>query len=60
MLLTRLYGVITINIKKCCVKGCEEFKYLGVKIYEEDRQENDIKARINKGWAITAMLNSVL
>jgi hypothetical protein len=33
---------------------------LGVKIDKEDRQENYIKSRINKGRAITAMLNSVL
>ena len=38
----------------------EEFKYLGVKIDKEDRQENAIKNRINNGRAITAMLNSVL
>ena len=25
------------------IRGCEEFKYLGVKIDEEDRQENYIK-----------------
>ena len=46
--------------QKCCIRGCEEFKYLGVKIDKEDRQENDIKNRINKGRAVTAMLNSVL
>ena len=40
-------------------KGCEEFKYLGVKIDKEDRQENYIKKIINKGWAITAVLNSL-
>jgi hypothetical protein len=39
---------------------CEKFKYLGVKIDNEDRQENYIKNRINKGRAVTAMLNSVL
>jgi hypothetical protein len=33
---------------------------LVVKIDKEDLQENDIKNRINKGSAITAMLNSVL
>jgi hypothetical protein len=33
---------------------------LRVKIYKEDRRENDIKNRIDKGRAITAMLNSVL
>ena len=43
-----------------CIRGCEEFKYVGVKIDKEDRQENNIKNRINKGRAVTAMLNSVL
>ena len=38
----------------------EEFKYLRVKIYKKDRQKNNIKNRINKGRAVTAMLNSVL
>ena len=33
---------------KACIRECEEFKYLGVKIDKEDRQENDIKNRINK------------
>ena len=45
--------------QKVCIRGCEEFKYLGVKIDKEDRQEDDIKNGINKGRAITAMLNSV-
>ena len=31
--------------QKGCIRGCEEFKYLGVKINKEDRQENDIKNR---------------
>ena len=43
-----------------CIRGCEEFKYRGVKIDNEDRKENDIKNRINKGNAIIAILNSVL
>ena len=43
-----------------CIRGCEECKYLGVKIDKEYREENDIKNRINKGRAATAMLNSVL
>ena len=46
--------------QKCCIKECEDFKYLGVKVHKEDRQENDIKNRINKGRAITTMLNGVL
>ena len=29
------------------------------KIHKEDRQENDIKNRVNKGRAITSMLNAV-
>ena len=44
----------------CAYSGCEEFKYLGVKTDKEDRKENDIKNSINKGRAVTAMLNSVL
>ena len=36
------------------------FKYLAVKLDKEDRQENDIKSRINRSTAITAILNSVL
>ena len=43
-----------------CIRGCEEFKYLGVNIDKEDRQEDYIKKRINKGRKVTAMLNSVL
>ena len=43
-----------------CIIGYEECKYLGVKIDWEDRQENDIKNRINKNRAVTAMLNSEL
>ena len=43
-----------------CFRGREEFKYLGVKIDKEDRQENYIRNRINKGIAITAILNSVM
>ena len=31
-----------------------------VKSDKEDRQENDIENRINKGRAVTAILNSVL
>ena len=46
--------------QKGCIRGCEEFKYLGVKIYKEARQENYIKNRINKGRTVTAMLNNVL
>ena len=46
--------------QKGCIRGCEEFKYLGVKIDKEDRQENYIKNRINKGGAVTAMLNMVV
>ena len=46
--------------QKGCIRGYEEFKYFGVKIDKEDRQENYIKNSVNKGKAITAMLNSVL
>ena len=40
--------------------GSEEFKYLGLKIDKEYKQENYIKNRINKCIAVTAMLNSIL
>jgi hypothetical protein len=43
-----------------CIRGCEEFKYVGVKIDKEDRQENHIKNKVDKVRAITATLNSVL
>ena len=46
--------------QKGCIRGCEEFKYLGIKIEKGDSQENDIKNRINKGRPTTAMLKSVL
>ena len=46
--------------QKGCIRGCEEFKYLGVQIDKEGRRENDIKNIIKKDRAITAMLNSVL
>ena len=29
--------------QKGCIRGCEDFKYFGVKIDKEDRQENHIK-----------------
>ena len=51
---------LILEDQKGCTRGCEEFKYLGVNIDKEDRQEIDIKNRINKGRAITAMLNSEL
>ena len=38
---------LILEDQKVCIRGCEEFKYLGVNIDEEDRQENDIKNRIN-------------
>ena len=60
-------NVICIQIKglifeyqKGCIRECEKFKYLGMKIDKGDRQENGIKNRINKGRAITPMLNRVL
>ena len=39
---------LIIEDQKGCIRGCEEFKYLGVKIDKEDRQENYIKNSINK------------
>ena len=46
--------------QKGCIRGCEEFQYLGVKIDKQDRQENYIKSIINEGRAMTAMMNDVL
>ena len=51
---------LILEDQKGYIRGCEEFKYLGVQIDKEERQENYIKNRINKGRAVTAMLNSVL
>ena len=42
--------------QKGCIRRCEEFEYLVVK----KQNKNDIKNRINKGRAITAILNCVL
>ena len=30
---------LILEDQKCCIRGCEEFKYLGVKIDKEDRQK---------------------
>ena len=46
--------------QKNCIRECEDFKYLGVKIYKEAREENDSKNRVNNGTTITAMLYTVL
>ena len=51
---------LILEDQKGCIRGCEELKYLRVKIDKEDRQKNNIKNRINKGRAIRAKLNSVL
>ena len=37
---------------KGCIRGREEFEYLRIKVDNEDRQENYIKNRINKGRVI--------
>ena len=46
--------------QKGYIRESEEFQYLGVKMGKEDKQENYIKNRTNKGRSITAMLNGVL
>ena len=46
---------LMLEVWKGCNGGCKEYECLGVKI-----NEDDIKNRINKGRAITSMLNSVL
>ena len=51
---------LILEDQKGCIRECEEFKYLRVKTDKGDRQANYIKKKINKGRAITAMLNSVL
>ena len=50
---------LILEDQKGCIREYEEFKYLGVKIYKEDKQKNYIKNCINKGRAITALLNGV-
>ena len=50
---------LILKDQKGCIRGCEEFNYLRVKIDKKDRQENYIKKRINKSRAVTAILNSV-
>ena len=45
---------LILEDQKGGIRGCKEFKYLGVKVDKEDRQENDTKNRINKGRAVTA------
>ena len=52
--------ILILEEQEGSIRRCEEFKYLGIKIDKEDRQGDDIKNRINKGRAVTAMLNSVL
>ena len=47
---------LILKDQKYCIRGCEEFKYLGVKIDQDESQQNDIKNKVNKGRAITAML----
>ena len=58
------YGAETTDLiledQKYCIRGSEEFKYLGVKIEKEGRQENNIKNRINKDRGITQLLNNIL
>ena len=39
--------ILILGNQKSCIRGCEEYKYLGIKIDKEDRQEDDIKNRIN-------------
>ena len=51
---------LILEDQKGCIRGCEEFKYMWVKIDKEEIQENYIKNRNNKGRAATAMLNSLL
>ena len=38
---------LILEDQKGFIGGCEEFKYLGVKIYNKNRQGNYIKNRIN-------------
>ena len=50
---------LIVENRKSCLRRCEEFECLLVKIGKEDKQEN-IRNRIDKGRAITAMLSYVL
>ena len=40
---------LILEEQKGCIRGCEECKYLGVKIDKEDIQVNNIENRINEG-----------
>jgi hypothetical protein len=51
---------LILEDQKDYIRRCDKFKYLGVKIYKEDTQDNYTKNIINKDRAIIAMLNSVL
>ena len=42
---------LILEDQKGCIARCEEFKYLGVNIGKEDRQEN-IKNRVLRGRGI--------
>ena len=46
---------VLIQDQKSCIRGREDFQYLEVKMIKENRQNI-----INKGRAITAMINDVL
>ena len=51
---------LILEDQKGCFRRCEEFKYLEIKIDKEDRKESDIKNKVKKGRAKTAMPNGVL
>ena len=44
---------LILEDQKGCIRRREESYYLRVKIDKEDKQENYLKNRINKGSAIT-------
>ena len=49
---------LILEDQKYCIRGSEEFKYLGV--HKENRQGNYISYTINNGREITAMMNRKL
>jgi hypothetical protein len=51
---------LLLKYQKGCIRGCEDFEYLGVKIVKEDRRENYNKNKINEDRTIIRIRNAVL
>ena len=50
---------LVLEDQKGCIRGCEKFKYLGVKIDKENRQKDHMKDSINNGREIATKLTGV-